>query len=363
MVLALALGLGAGFVGGLVAVQFDSDEPAAVVTPAAPTAIATEAPADDIRTAIQSALPAVVTVLVDFAPELLEDGRIRERRSVGSGFVINDLGHIVTNFHVIDGAQAITVILGTGEERPAVIAGHDSPFTDLAVLQIASQGLRSARFGDSDALVMGDVVAAVSGTLLGTTFDPSVSTGVVSALGRSWPRNGVILEDLVQTNVAVNHGDSGGALIDVHGDVIGLLTTVVRSDPSGLAVQGVAFAQSANSLRMIVESIAARGSFLRPRPGIERPNLQHIEISPELAATEGLPVTFGALIIEPRAGSPAEAAGIRAGDIVVGMNGIAVDFDNPLPNLLKRLSPGATADFFVLRNGRELLIPVSPWLE
>ena len=343
--------------------QFDSNELAAVVAPTAPAAIATKAPADDIRSAIQSALPTVVTVLVDFAPELLEDGRIRERRSVGSGFVISELGHIVTNFHVIDGAQEITVILGTGEERPAVLAGHDSPFTDLAVIQIPSQGLRSVRFGDSDALVMGDAVAAVSGTLLGTSFDPSVSTGVVSALGRSWPRNGVILEDLVQTSVSVNHGDSGGALIDIHGDVVGLLTTVVRSDPNGFAVQGVAFAQSANSLRVIVESIAAVGTFPRPRPGIERPNLQHIEISPEFAAAEGLPVAFGALIIEPHAGSPAEAAGIRAGDIVVGMNGIAIDFDNPLPNLLKRLSPGATADFFVLRNGRELLIPVSPWLE
>jgi len=340
-------------------VQFDSDELAAVVAPTAPSAIATEAPADDIRSAIQSALPTVVTVLVDFAPELLEDGRIRERRSVGSGFVISELGHIVTNFHVIDGAQEITVILGTGEERPAVLAGHDSPFTDLAVLQIPSQGLRSVRFGDSDALVMGDAVAAVSGTLLGTSFDPSVSTGVVSALGRSWPRNGVILEDLVQTSVSVNHGDSGGALIDIHGDVVGLLTTVVRSDPNGLAVQGVAFAQSTDSLGPALDAIVATGSFARPRPGIEQPGRHHVEVTASLAQELSLPVSAGALLTAVEPGSPAAAVGLAAGDIVVGVNGRAIDSSHPLVNLLKPLPLASSAELLIVRDGREIVVTVS----
>ncbi|MEE8337044.1 MAG: trypsin-like peptidase domain-containing protein [Dehalococcoidia bacterium] len=348
----------------MIALQFDDGAPAAVATtppPAAPTVLSTD---DRIRDAVDRVLPAVVTVLASFPDERLADGRVLERGGIGSGIVVSDQGHIVTNFHVVAGASQITVVLGTLEQRPAVLVSDDSPFTDLAILQVSPRGLRRASFGDSGALDRGQSVVAITGQLLGLVeLNYSVSSGVVSAINRSWPRNGVILEGLVQTDAPVNHGDSGGALINLDGEIVGLLTTVVRNDANGRAVEGVAFAQSSDTIRPIVEAIIAGGRFPRPRPGIERPGTQHLEISPQLALDEGLPVPFGALVLTPAPGSPADAAGMRAGDIIVAINGVAIDFDNPLPNLLKRLAPGADANLLVIRGRREFLITLSPWLE
>jgi S1-C subfamily serine protease len=365
--LALVVGLGAGVAGAAIALQCDGAAPAAVATatPAAtPAADMPPSNAERLREAVDRVLPAVVTVLTSFPDEQLDDGRVLERGGVGSGIVVSDQGHIVTNFHVVAGASQITVVLGTLEERPAVLISDDSPFTDLAVLQVPPQGLRWASFGDSAALDRGQSVVAIAGQLLGlVNLNYSVSSGIVSGTGRSWPRNGVILEDMLQTDAAVNHGDSGGALINLDGEVVGLLTTVVRNDANGRAVEGVAFAQSSDTLRPIVESIINRGSFARARPGIERPGIQHREVSPQIARDEGLPVPFGALIVAPAPGSPADAVGMAAGDIVVAVNGVAIDFDNPLPNLLKRLPRGADANLLVVRDGRQFLIPLSPWLE
>ncbi len=365
--LALLLGFSGGVGGGLVAGRLDRP-PAAVAepagTPSASAATATTATtaADRVRSALDSVLPAIVTVVVELPSQRLADGRLLERRNIGSGVVVSDAGHVITNFHVVDGAEQIRVILATGEQRPATPLSDDSPFTDLAVLLVPPGGLRTASFGDSAALRSGDAVLAIARGRLSDAAQ-TVSAGVISSLGRAWARNGVILEDLVQTDAAVNPGDSGGALINLDGEFVGLLTTVVRTDASGRAVQGVAFAQSSNSLRPVVERIVERGAYPRARPGIERPGRQHLEISPELAVEQGLPVLFGALVVAPAPGSPAEAAGLRPGDIVVAMNGIAVDFDNPLPNLLKRLAAGADAELLMVRDSRELLITVSPWAE
>ena len=357
--LALLLGFSGGLAGGFVAGVGDRAEEAAPAAAPAPSPVPDEG--ERVRSALDRVLPAVVTVLANLPPEQLPDGRMREQQNVGSGIVVSDAGHVITNFHVIDGAQTISVVLDTLEERPAILLSDDSPFSDLAVLLVPPQGLRIAAFGDSAALSRGEAVLAIAGGLFG--FEHSVSTGIVSALNRSWPRNGVILEDLVQTDAAVNHGDSGGALINLDGEVVGLLTTVVRNDPAGRAVEGVAFAQSSNALRPAVEAIMATGTYARPRPGIERPGQQHIEISPALAADRGLPVPAGALVLAPAPGSPAEAAGVQPGDIVVAMNGVAVDFGNPLPNLLKRLPRGADAEFLIVRGGAQLAITVSPWEE
>ena len=357
---ALLLGFSGGVAGGVVAGRFDRDVQPAPTAVASPVAEAS-AP-DRVRSALDRVLPAVVTVVVDLPSKPLPDGRVLERQSIGSGVVVSDAGHVITNFHVIDGAERIRIVLATGEERPATALSDDAPFTDLAVLLVAPQGLRVVPFGDSTALQTGDTVLAIARGRL-RDAEQTVSAGVVSALRRNWARNGVILEDLVQTDAAVNPGDSGGALINLDGELVGLLTTVVRTDASGRTVQGVAFAQSSNSLRPVVEDIMLRGAHLRPRPGIERHGSQHLEISPEFAVAQGLPVPFGALVIAPAPGSPAEAAGVRPGDIVVAMNGVAVDLDNPLPNLLKRLTHGAGADFLIIRDGRQLRITVSPWQE
>ena len=242
--------------------------PVAIAATPAATAVAVGS-AERLQRAIERVLPAVVTVIADGVPRRNEQGNVTQQRNVGSGIVIDERGHIVTNFHVIDGAVEINVLLATGERRPAVIRSHDSPYSDLAVLSISPEGLRSASLGDSSRLVPGEPVAAISAA--GFAVGNSVSVGIVSATGRDWPRNGAILEDLVQTDAAVNSGDSGGALINSDGEVIGILTTVVRGTNTGSPVQGISFAQSSNSLRPIIEDIVLLGSYVRPRLGIERP--------------------------------------------------------------------------------------------
>ena len=368
--LALAAGLAGGLAGGLVVVVApggrDAADQAAMPSPVATVATPDAAAAalgsaDRLQLAIERVLPAVVTVIADGPLQRDQTGAVTQQRNVGSGIVVDDRGHIVTNFHVIDGAIALSVLLATGEQRPAVVRSHDSPYSDLAVISIAPEGLRSASLGDSSRLVPGEPVAAVSAA--GFAAGNSVSVGVVSATGREWPRNGAILEDLVQTDAAVNSGDSGGALINSDGEVIGLLTTVVRGTPSGGAIQGIAFAQSSNSLRPIIEDIVLLGTYLRPRLGIERPFRHHIELTPELSASRGIPLSLGALVIAVEAGSAAEQAGIRIGDIVTAVNGAAVDLDHPFVNVLKTLRPGETAELTVVRAGQQLSIAVLPRLE
>ena len=357
-----------GVAGGVVVSGLDDD-----ASPEATPGTVATAPADDrdapgaapptvsIEAVIERALPAVVTVFADAPAERDAQGQLTQQRRVGSGVVIDDAGHVVTNFHVIDGAVEISVLLASGELRDAVVVSHDSPYTDLAVLAIPPQGLRSLRFGDSASLRLGQPVAVVAGS--GFTSGNTAKVGVVSGIAREWPRNGVILEDLVQTDAAVNQGDSGGALLNLGGELVGLMTTVVRETPNGLAVEGVAFAQSSNSLRPIVEDIITLGVHPRPRLGIERPFRQHIELTPQLAAAQGFPLELGALVIAIEPGSAAEAAGLQPGDVVVAVNSVAVDLAHPFVNLLKALAPGERAELAVIRGGRQLVIPVAPRLE
>ncbi len=377
LTIALVAGAAGGVAGGAAVALLDgggaqppaASAPAAATTPAAPSpVVATPGAATPdgeaaapLASAIRRALPAVVTVFADGPPGVDAEGRPSQQRSVGSGVVIDGAGHVLTAHHVVDGAVAIRVLLGSGEVRDAALVSHDAPYSDLAVLAIPPRGLRAIGLGDSDALRPGDPVAAVGGSVI--TRGNAVKVGVVSGIGRRWVRNSVVLEDLVQTDAATNHGDSGGALVNARGELVGLLTTVVRATPNGLAIEGVAFAQSSNSLRPIVEDIVALGVHPRPRLGIERPFRQHVELTPELAAERGLGVGLGALVVAAEPDGSAAAAGVLAGDVVVAVNGVAVDLERPFVNLLKALAPGETAVLTVVRGERRLVIPVTPRLE
>jgi S1-C subfamily serine protease len=361
---ALAAGLVGGVAGGIVvdvARDNGSPEPTAGPTATATPLATAGVVLDALQQAIERVLPAVVTVLADQPQVVDEDGNVSQERDVGSGVVIDANGHVITNAHVVDGAVEIAVILATGEVRAATLVASDSPYSDLAVLQVAPAGLRAMPFGDSSALRPGQRVAAIVGAAI--TGANSVKVGVVSGTGRSWPRNGVLLEDLVQSDVAVNNGDSGGALVNDAGELVGIVTTVVRENPAGGIIEGVAFAQSSDSLRPIVERIAATGSFPRPRLGIEHPLRQHIELTPQLSAAQGIAIPLGALVVDVESGSPADDAGIEPGDIVVAVNEVPVDLDRPFVNLLKALSPGDTAELVVVREGQQLVIAVSPRYE
>ena len=365
ILVALAVGVAGGLAGGLVVAVVDDDgdagAPAAVATPPDPSPTPPPSAQEQLQRAIDRVLPAVVTIIADHATRRDAQDNLVQQRSVGSGVVVDDAGFVVTNFHVIDGTVEISVLLATDEQRQATLVSHDSPYSDLAVLSIPFEGLRSASLGDSGRLGAGEPVAVVVGA--GFTAGNSVKVGVVSGVGREWARNGAILEDLVQTDAAVNQGDSGGALVNLEGEVVGLLTTVVRQTPSGSAVEGVAFAQSSNSLKPIIDNIIRFGAHPRPRLGIERPFRQHIELTPELAAEREIPLPLGALVIAIEVGSAAEGAGVLPGDIVVAVNGVAIDLDHPFVNLLKALRPGEIAELTVVRDGQQLSIAVSPRLE
>ena len=366
LVIAVAAGAVGGIAGGVTVLLLDdgaSQPPETAATPVvnASEATASPAPASDLDAAIQRALQAVVTVVADAPASRDDSGRMSQQRAVGSGVVIDSAGYVITNSHVISGSTELSVVLSNGERRPARLVAHDAPYTDFAVLVIPSQGLRSLRLGDSGALRLGQSVIAVAGA--GFTSGNSVKVGVVSGLEQAWLRNGVVLEDLVQTDAAVNIGDSGGALITATGELVGLLTTVVRETPTGMAVEGVAFAQSSDSLRPIIENIITLGVNPRPRLGIEYPFRQHMEMTPALAEAEGLPSLPGALVTFVEPDSSAEAAGVQTGDVIVAVNSMPVDLANPFVNRLKVLAPGQVAELTVLRGGRQLVIPVTPRLE
>lgn len=366
LVIAVAAGAVGGVAGGVTVLLLDDDsatppDATATLLGTATVEPATPAPAGDLDAAIHRALEAVVTVVADSPASRDDSGRMSQQRSLGSGVVIDRAGYVITNFHVVSGASELSVVLSTGEERPARLVSHDAPYTDFAVLAIPNQGLRSLRLGDSDALRLGQPVIAVAGA--GFTSGNSVKVGVVSGLDQSWVRNGVVLESLVQTDAAVNIGDSGGALINAEGELVGLLTTVVRETPTGLAVEGVSFSQSSNSLRPIIENIISLGVHPRPRLGIEYPSVHHVELTPELAEAEGLPRLEGALVTSVDPGSSAALAGVQPGDLIVAVNAMPVDLATPLVNRLKALEPGQVAELTVLRGGRQLVIPVTPRLE
>jgi 2-alkenal reductase len=356
LVLALVVGLIAGLGGGVLGARLtDSD---------GPTADEEATPEPDVqarvRAAVDRVLPNVVLILADLPTVQDAQGRTVERQNIGSGVVVSQDGHILTNSHVVSGATTIAVFLPNGEQRPARLIADDAPFTDSAMLQVEPRGLRQIAFGASASLKPGETVVAVTGG--GGIFGPgnAVTTGVVSAVSRILPRDGVTFEDLIQTDAVVNSGDSGGALVNLSGEFVGLLTTVVRDTGSGVPAEGIAFAQSSDSLRAIVSDIVRTGRHYRPHIGIEFPNRQHLEVTPELAAERGLPVQEGALVVTVPQGSPAAAAGLQAGDIVVGVNGAAVSSQQPMVNLLKLLPRGARVDLVLLRGGRQVSVSVTP---
>jgi serine protease DegQ len=335
----------------------DPEPPAtATTTPRTPAPEPTEA--ERIRRAIDRALPAVVTVLADMPPRELETGQILEAQNIGSGVVVNEDGTVITNYHVIEGALDIAVVLATGERREARVLADDSPFQDLAVLQIPPGGLRSLPMGDAAPLRLGDRVIVVSGGLI--DYQNQVKLGVVSSTNVDLPRNGFVLEGLIQTDAAVNHGDSGGALVDLDGRLVGLMTTIVRTQPGGRVIEGAAFAQPVNRLAPVIDAVVRTGVNPRGRIGIERPGEQHVLLTPELADELGAPVAQGAAVIAVVPGSPADEAGIVPGDIVLRVGNATIRSESPLVNILAAVPPGAALPLAILRDGNEMIVTVSP---
>lgn len=329
--------------------------PSAGTTSAGDTGIA--GPAVNRSAAIARAMAGTVTILADLPPRTTAQGDRVESENIGSGIVIHEAGLILTNYHVIAGAARLTVVLSTGERRPAVYVADDSPFRDMAVLRVQGGGLRALALGDSDALKPGDPLIVVSSGLV--TFENQVKAGVASAVHLDFPRPGVVLQDMVQTDAAVNHGDSGGALVNERGELIGLVTTVVRQTPTGETVEGVGLAHSLNSLRPVLDAVIATGANPRPRLGIERLGTQHTPVDRSKLPANS-PYTDGVAIVAVDRGSPAESAGIRAGDVITAVNGQQIESLAPFVNLLGVAPAGRDVQLAVMRDGRQRSVTVTP---
>lgn len=374
MVLALigvALLVGAvagGVTGGLVAALIPRESASPTRTPREAVR-QTDAPVTTLRvTSEESAItetvakvsPGVVTLIVQ-ATRTDAAGRVFQETNIGSGVVIDPRGYIVTNQHVVENQRRITVRLQSGEERPGVLVGDDSPFTDIAVVRVQPEGLTVVPIGDSDALRLGQTVLAIGSPAFGSSprdvrndFNNTVTRGIVSGLHRRWPKDDAIMEDLIQTDAAVNHGNSGGALVNLAGELVGITTTVVRGTPSGLQVQGVTFAISSRTFKPLVDEIIRTGKVQRPYLGI-----QHQLITPEIARQYGLPVQAGAYVVDVVPESPAAKAGIRPRDIIVRIDKMEIAEDMPYLNILAKLQPNTTVSIAFLRGGREMTADVT----
>lgn len=263
----------------------------------------------------------------------------------GSGIIVSHDGYILTNNHVIDGADQIFVISNDGTELEAKVIGSD-PGTDVAVVKVEATGLPFLEFSDSDVLEVGEWVVAI-GNPLG--FQASVTAGIVSAKGRN---NLHITDfgDLIQTDAAINPGNSGGPLIDLEGNVVGVNTAIVST--SG-GYMGIGFAIPSNMAKHVMTQIIKTGAVTRGFLGIAPQDLDR-----ELATSFKLDRAEGVLIADVVAGSPAEESGLQRGDIILSVNGLEVKSSVEISKTIGLMAPGAKVDLVVYRKGKTVDISV-----
>lgn len=268
-------------------------------------------------------------------------------RSLGSGFVISDDGYLLTNNHVIEGAEEILVRFSDRRELTAELIGSD-PRSDLALLKVEAKNLPTVRLGKSRELEVGEWVLAI-GSPFG--FDYSVTAGIVSAKGRSLPTaQNENYVPFIQTDVAINPGNSGGPLFDLDGRVIGI-NSQIYSNSGGF--MGVSFAIPIDVAMDVVEQLKADGRVSRGWLGVV---IQ--EVSRDLAESFGLSRPQGALVARVMEDSPAERAGVKEGDVITSFNGSAIDLSSELPHLVGRVRAGGKAKLKVMRNGSSKTLTV-----
>lgn len=271
--------------------------------------------------------------------------RQRKEQSLGSGVIIDSSGLIVTNNHVVAKADQITVVLSDKREFKGTVIGSD-PKSDIAAIRIEADDLPVAEWADSDQLEVGEYVLAI-GNPFG--LNQTVTMGIVSAIGRA--NVGVAdYEDFIQTDAAINPGNSGGALVDTHGALVGI-NTAIFSQSGGY--MGIGFAVPSNMVRSVLESLVEHGKVVRGWLGI---SIQ--EVTPQLAREFGLEKSQGALIADVLAGSPAQKAGLKQGDVVISLMGRPIDGASQLRNQVAQIPVGERARIIVIRNHKEKIFDV-----
>ena len=351
----------------------DGFGPTASAAPAAPAAAAAAPAPAPLATAsyagvVEQVTPAVVTIrserrvrnvsqelpegLREFFGDQFGPGRRRQmpdRREggLGSGVIVRPDGYILTNHHVVDGAEQVNVELTDGRSFKAKVVGSDQP-SDLAVLKIEGTNLQTLTLGDSDAVRVGDVVLAVGNPLgVGQT----VTMGIVSAKGRATAAGDGAFEDFIQTDAPINQGNSGGALVSTSGQLIGINSQILT--PSGGNI-GIGFSIPANMAKNVMTQLIEHGAVHRGKIGV---TIQ--PVTSEIANSLGLSQVRGALVNAVEAGSPADKAGVRRGDVITAVNGESVRSGNDLRNEVSQLLPGTTTKLSVIRDGKEQTLNVT----
>ena len=306
-----------------------------------------------ITQAVQKVGPSVVTVVGTVPGQMTFRGMTSNGTVSGSGVFISSQGYILTNNHVVSDTQGdLTIVLSDGTQETAKIVGADQ-YSDIAVLKTTGKVPAVATLGNSDVLNPGETVIAI-GSPLGD-FKNTVTVGVVSATGRSIDTgNGYSIDNLIQTDAAINQGNSGGPLVNLAGEVIAINTLIVRSSGSGTVAEGLGFAIPINTASTVAQQLIQNGSITHPYLGVS-----FQAVSPDIANAYNLPVQYGAYITDVAANSPASQAGLEQGDIITSLGGIALDGTHDYINVLYNFKPGDQVALVYNRNGKTLQVQVT----
>ncbi len=280
--------------------------------------------------------------------------------ALGTGMIADTDGHIFTNNHVIEGAAegGLSVIFANGDNVPATLVGADE-VSDLAVLKIDRPVTATVTLGDSSQLQVGQMVIAI-GSALGD-FQNTVTVGVVSGLDRTLPGAvGTDIEPMIQTDAAINHGNSGGPLLDLNGNVIGINTAVIRGTDSSTGTdvaEGLGFAIPVNTAKEVTTQLVSTGNIARPFLGIySQPVSRQLSSYYDLRDPSGNLLLNGELVVQVAESSPAADAGLQPGDVITAVDDTTIDSDHPLVNTLLNHRPGDQVTLHVLRNGQALTL-------
>jgi S1-C subfamily serine protease len=304
-----------------------------------------------VISAAERVSPSVVNIDVQRQPEGqhgVDPRSPREGRGTGSGFFFTPDGFILTNSHVVQQAGRIEVTLADGRRLPATLIGQD-PETDLAVIRVAASQLVAAPLGDSQAVRVGQLAIAI-GNPYG--FQCTVTAGVVSALGRSLrSQSGRLIDDIIQTDAALNPGNSGGPLVTSDGKVIGINTAII------LPAQGLCFAIAINTAKFIAGQLIKDGRIRRSYIGVGG---QNVPLPRRLVRHHNLPVSSGVLVVSVEPHSPAQQAGVQEGDVIVAYDGQAIVSIDALHKLLTDGQLHVQATVTILRQGEQHILSIAP---